>query len=115
MRKERDGGSLYSSQNTLTYDDYYKYNKEYPQTSHRERRFIKRKGASISDDPIDQVVHYKVRWKGGWGNSGHSKHERDKDDLIVDRWRNGDAVAQEESLEGHCSRPPLLLLLLLVV
>jgi hypothetical protein len=54
-RKRSDGGPVYySSQNTLTYDDCYKYREEYPQTSHRERRFIRGKGASISDAPIDQ-------------------------------------------------------------
>jgi len=58
------------------------------------------------------LVDYKVQWKGGC-EIVIQNTKGIKKDLIVDSWRDGDAVTQEEGLEGHCSRPPLLLLLLL--
>jgi len=47
------------SENTLTYDNYYKYiTKERPHTSHRERWFItgEGRGTSISDGAINQEL-----------------------------------------------------------
>jgi len=67
-------------------------------------------GTSISDILIGGklVVDYNVRGKGAIQDTKGVKAN-----LKVHGWRNRDAVAQEKGLESHCSRPPLLLLLLL--